>query len=412
MLHRESGRKKIEMAYHPKLVAAFGADLFKVLGPPANRVKWSSLTLTEQESRLKRIPEYVNTRSLGKQPTLIDVLVLCLNKCVLMGTDNPLLGIELAVYDSLADAATKLNTKALNYSNTNFQPLDKLVKNAEKQRDVFLRHIFKDIIFRFNPALVLPGLGRLNSKGYLFVNDAQHRILGCMILGIEQVPINYIESDDEFWDVSQYAALNIHSLVSSEFDRYRIRVQREIAARAANMPSEPEDAISYELNELFDNLGIEVTEKSDSTGSKALILTSIGNMIKYRITYGADYFSRATTINAQLFPTTKFQTANSWGLMEFFKYQNLKETDVEVDFAIMNALRMRWQKNNIGAQLHKNIKDAYKEQTDATYSNSRVPEEMIIAHGIWQVCKKYAPEIKWAEPAWPAGNKKFKLALV
>lgn len=399
------------MAYHPKLVAAFGADLFKVLGPPAERVKWNTLSLVEQESRLKRIPEYVNTRFLGKQPSLIDVLVACLNKLVLMGTDNPLLGIDLPIYNSLADAATKLNTKALNYSSTNFQPIDKLVKNAEKQRDVFLRHIFKDIIFRFNPALVLPGLGRLNSKGYLFVNDAQHRTLGCMVLGIEDVPINYIDSDDEFWDVSQYAALNIHSLQASEFDRYRIRVQREQAARDAGMPSEPEDAVSYELSELFSNLGIEVTEKSD-TGSKALVLTSIGNMIKYRITYGKDYFTRATTINAQLFPTSKFQTANSWGLMEFFKYQNLTETDVEVDFAVMTALRTRWQKNNIGGQLHKNIKDAYKEQTDTTYSNSRVLEEMIIAHGIYQVCKKYAPNIKWAEPAWPSGSKKFKLALV
>jgi hypothetical protein len=37
---------------------------------------------------------------------------------------------------------------------------------------------------------------------------------------------------------------------------------------------------------------------------------------------------------------------------------------------------------------------------------------MIIAHGIWQVCKKYAPEIDWAEPAWPSGMKKFKLPLV
>jgi hypothetical protein len=399
------------MAYHPKLVAAFGADLFKVLGPPAGRVKWSTLSLVEQESRLKRIPEYVNTRSLGKQPTLIDVLIHCLNKCVLMGTDNPLLGIDLPVYNSLADAATKLNTKALNYSNANFQPVDKLVKNAEKQRDVFLRHIFKDIIFRFNPALVLPGLGRLNSKGYLFVNDAQHRTLGCMILGIEEVPINYIESDDEFWDVSQYAALNIHSLVSSEFDRYRIRVQREAAARDAGMPSEPEDAISYELSELFANLDITVVEKADD-GSKAKLLTSIGNMIKYRITYGKDYFTRATTINAILFPTSKFHTANSWGLMEFLKYQHLGIPDMVADDKITSALRERWPKNNIGGQLHKNIKDAYKEQTDSSYSNSRVPEEMIIAHGIWQVCKKYAPEVKWAEPAWPSGNKKFKLALV
>ncbi len=399
------------MSYHSKITAQFGADLFKVLGPKANRVPWSSLTLAEQKSRLKRIPEYVNTRSLGKQPTLVDVVIYCLNKLVLMGADNPLLGVDLPVYNSLNDAATKLNTQALNYNASNLQKLDILLKNAEKQRDVFLRHIFEDIIFRFNPGLVLPGVGRMNSKGYLFVNDAQHRTLGCIILGIEDVPINYITSDDEFWDVAQYAALNIHSLVASEFDRYRIRVQRETAAREAGMPSEPEDLISYELSELFGNLGITVAEKSDD-GSRALVLTSIGNMIKYRITYGKDFFTRATTINAQLFPTSKFQTANSWGLMEFFKYQDLKEDEMTVDHALFNALRKRWAKNNIGNQLHKNIKDAYKEQTAASYSNSRVPEEMIIAHGIWQVCKKYAPEIKWAEPAWPSGNKKFKLALV
>jgi hypothetical protein len=399
------------MAYHPKLVAEFGADLFKVLGPPADRVEWSSLSLAEQKSRLKRIPEYVNTRGLGKQPKLVDVLVLALNKLVLMGTDNPLLGIDLPVFNSLSDAAKKLKTLSLNYNSSNLQPLDKLVKNAEKQRDVFLRHIFEDIIFRFNPGLVLPGVGRLNSKGFLFVNDAQHRILACIILGIEDVPINYITSDEEFWDVAQYAALNIHSLTASEFDRYRIRVQRETAAREAGMVSEPEDAISYELSELFSNLDITIVEKVDE-GSRALVLTSIGNMIKYRITYGKDHFARATTINAQLFSTSKFHTANSWGLMEFLKYQKLTDSDLVVDHAIMLALSQRWPKKNTGGQLHKNIKDAYKDQTAASYSNSRVPEEMIIAHGIYQVCKKYSPEIKWAEPAWPSGNKKFKLALI
>lgn len=399
------------MAYHPKLVAAFGADLFKVLGPQQERVKWETLSYKEQQSRLKRIPEYVNTRSLGKQPTLVDVLIMCLNKCVLMGVDNPLMGIDLPVFSSLSDAATKMKTKSLNYNASNLQKLDILLKNAEKQRDVFLRHIFKDIIFRFNPGLVLPGLGRMNSKGYIFVNDAQHRTLACMILGIEEVPINYIESDDEYWDVQQYAAINIHSLYATEFDKYRIRVQRETSAREANMPSEPDDIISYELNELFNNLGIEVTEKAD-LGSRALVLTSIGNMINYRGTYGKSFFERATTINAELFSTSKFHTANSWGLMEFFKYQNLTVSDMVADHELKEALRMRFSKKNQGGQLHKTIKDAYKDQTASTYSNSRVPEEMIIAHGIWQIAKKYAPKIDWAEPAWPSGTKKFKLALV
>jgi hypothetical protein len=399
------------MAYHPKIASAFGADLFKLLGPKSDRVPWSSLTLSEQKLRIKRIPEYVNTRSLGKHPTLVDVLVYVLNKLVILGNSNPLMGIDLPIFDSLADAAEKLQTKSLNYNSSNLQPLDKLVKNAEKQRDVFLRHIFEDIIFRFNPGLVLPGLGRLNSKGFLFVNDAQHRILACMIFGIENVPINYIESDEEFWDVAQYAALNIHSLVASEFDRYRIRVQREIAARDADMPSEPEDAISYELHELFNNLNIEVVERVDK-GSKARTMTGIGNMIKYRIEYGQDFFKRATTINVILFPTSKFHTANSWGIMEFLRHQNLTEDEMIVDAAIYKSLKKRWAKQNTGGQLHKNIKDTYKEQTDASYSNSRIPEEMIIAHGIWQVCKKYSPEIQWTEPNWPSGYKKFEMSLV
>ena len=60
----------------------------------------------------------------------------------------------------------------------------------------------------------------------------------------------------------------------------------------------------------------------------------------------------------------------------------------------------------------KNIKDTYKEQTDADAYNSRVPEPVIIAHGIWQICKKYQPQIDWVEPAWPANANKFELDLV
>jgi hypothetical protein len=405
-------QKEIIMAYHPKITAQFGADLFRVLGPAAERVPWSSLSLSEQMARLKKVPAYIDTRKLGKYPTLVDIVILCFNELVLMGADNPLLGIDLPVYDSLNQAAEKLNTKALNYDSTNLQGLEFLVKNAAKQRDVFLQHIFTDIIFRFNPGLVLPGVGRKSSKGFIFVNDAQHRILACIMLGIETVPINYIESDDEFWDVAQYAAINIHSLIASEFDRYRIRVQREKEARAAGHPSEPEDAISYELDGLFDHLGITVTEKTNRGHGNGLVLTGIGNMIKYRIQYGQDFFTRSTTINAQLFPSSKFQTANSWGLMEFFKYQNLSEDKLVVDYAISNAIRKRWSRPSSGNQLHKNIKDAYKAQTDSDATNSRIPEELIIAHGIYQVCKKYSPEINWTEPFWDKKFKKFELALV
>ena len=402
------------MAYHSKITAQFGADLFKLLGPKADRVAWSSLTAKERKQRLSKIPVYVPTRNLGKHPKLVDIVVYCFNRLVNMGVDNPLLGIDLPEFESLVKAAETDNVPAMNYDSHTLRKIDMLYKNAAKQRDVFLRHIFEDIIFRFNPGLVFPGIGRMNSKGMLFVNDAQHRTLACIILGIEEVPMHYITSDDEYWDVAQYAAINIHSLSASEFDKYRIRVQRRIEAVAAGYPVEADDELSYEIHELFDNLGVTVAEKGDSLGTNSLVLTSIGNMIKYREEYKKDAFDRSVTLNAQMFPTCKFQSANSWGLMEFIVHQNSSIDAMEMDYAIMNALKKRWAKDNVGNQLHSQIKEAYKAKTGTAATSSRAPEPLIIAHGIYQVCVKYQPDIAWVEPAWDVSKvgPKFKFSVV
>jgi hypothetical protein len=402
------------MAYHSKITAQFGADLFKLLGPKADRVKWETLPKAERNSRIARIPVYIPTRSLGKAPTLVDVVIYCFNRLVNMGEDNPLWGIDLPEFENLVAAAELDNVPAMNYGPDLLKKIDTLYKNAHKQRDVFLRHIFEDIVFRFNAGLVFPGIGRKDSKGRIFVNDAQHRTLACIILGIEEVPIAYIHSDDEYWDVAQYAAINIHSLSASEFDRYRIRVQRRIEAIAAGMPVEEEDELSYELHELFDDLGIIVAEKGDNApnGSVGLVLNSIGNMINYRETYKKEHFTRATEMNARMFPTCKFQTANSWGLMEFLKTQDTTIDPMQMDYAITNALKKRWARDNAGNAMHKNIKDTYKAATNVNATNSRVPEPVIIAEGIYQVCQKYSPDIAWNPPKWPEGVPKFVFPLV
>lgn len=402
------------MAYHSKISNLFGADLLKLLGPKADRVKWSSLTPKERRKRLLKIPVYIPTRSLGKHPKLVDIVIFCFNRLVNMGVDNPLLGIDLPEFESLVQAAESEKVPAIDYGKDMLRNIDTLYKNAAKQRDVFLRHIFEDIIFRFNPGLVFAGIGRKNSKGMLFVNDAQHRTLACIILGIEEVPINCISSDDEYWDVAQYAGINIHSLSASEFDKYRIRVQRYIEAKIAGMPIEPDDELSHELHELFDNLGVTVAEKGDNLGTNSLVLTSIGNMIKYREEYKKEFFDRAVTLTAQMFPTCKFYTANSWGLMEFFKYQKSTIDVMEMDYAIMNALKQRWKKDNAGNQLHSQIKEAYKAKTGTSATSSRAPEPLIIAHGIYQTCIKYQPDIDWTEPEWDVSKvgPKFKFSLV
>lgn len=398
------------MAYHSKITSLFGADLLQLLGPKANRVSWNSLSAADKQHRINNIPVYVNTRTLGKSPSLVDIVIHCFNELVKQGTNNPLLGIDLPQLNNLLHAATVMGVPAMNYG-SNLENIDGLFKNAAKQRDVFLRHIFVDIIFRFNPGLVFPGIGRKNSKGQIMVNDAQHRTLACIILGIDQVPISYIHSDEEYWDISQYAAINIHSLSASEFDRYRIKFNREQAARDAGYPSEPEDAICYELHELFDNLGITVTERGDKQGN-ALVLTGVGNMIKYRTDYDADHFRRSTELNARMFPTSIFHTANSWGIMEFLKTQKKDIDPLAMDYAIMNALKKRWKNNNAGGQMHSSIKDAYKAQIGVNATQSRIPEPVIIAEGIYQICKAYEPSIDWQEPEWPEGAPKFTLPII
>jgi hypothetical protein len=402
------------MSYHSKITDQFGTDLFKLLGPKADRVKWSDLSVKDRKKRLDKIPVYIPTRSLGKHPKLVDIVVYCFNRLVNMGVDNPLLGVDLPEFESLVKAAELHNVPAMNYDSHTLRSIDILYKNSAKQRDVFLRHIFEDIIFRFNPGLVFPGIGRMNSKGMLFVNDAQHRTLACIILGIDEVPINYITSDDEYWDVAQYAAINIHSLSASEFDKYRIRVQRYIEATAAGIPIESDDLLSYELHDLFDNLGITVAEKRDSLGTNSLVLTAIGNMIRYREDYDKSDFDRATTLNAQMFPTSKFHTANSWGLMEFLKYQDKSINPMQIDYAIMNALKKRWTKDNVGGQMYSQFKEAYAAQTGTAATSSRAPEPLIIAHGIYQVCMKYEPSIAWEEPEWDVSERgpKYTFKLV
>jgi hypothetical protein len=98
--------------------------------------------------------------------------------------------------------------------------------------------------------------------------------------------------------------------------------------------------------------------------------------------------------------------------MEFLKTQDPSIDVMEMDYAITNALKKRWARDNAGNAMHKNIKDVYKAATKVNATQSRVPEPVIIAEGIYQVCQKYSPEIAWNPPKWPEGFSKFVFPLV
>ena len=387
--------------YHERITKKFGQDLSLLLGPPDQRRPWADLSSDEQQRINLAIPVYVNTRSLGQHPSFIDIVCFCFNRLIAMGDENPLRGIDLPSWSSLEAACDARKLPRVAYGSA-LHPIDRLFKNAAKQRDVWLRHIFQDIIFQFNPSLVHPGIGRMDSKGRLFVNDAQHRTIACMILGIEAVPISYIESDDEYWDVAQYASININGLAPSEFDRWRVRYQRYIEAAKAGMEIDGEDRLCFEIKDVFDDVGITVVEKKDTGHGNSMVLTGIGNMIKYRREYGLDLFARATSINARLFPTSKVHTANCWGLMAFLKAQEagpMADT-ATLDDAVFRSIKRRWPANNGGNSLHTEIKEVFTRQTGIRLAQSPVAEPLIISHGIWQVCRNYEPNIPWVEPMW------------
>jgi hypothetical protein len=394
------------MAYPTKITDFFGEDLFRLLGPKAERVSWHSLSFKEQEARRKNIPAYISTRKLGKNPSFTDILFECFKQLTLLGDKNPLMGIDLPYYESLEVAGKELGMPVMN---SPLVHITELYKNAEKQRDVFLAHILLDIVFQFQPGLVFPGAGRKDSKGRIFVNDAQHRSLACMFLGIEYVPLSYIESDEEYWDVQQYAAININSLQCSEFDRYRIRYQRALASIEARYEVDPEDQIALDMYNVFDENEIIVVEKGDKDiGTNAKVLTGIGNMTKYWKEYGADIATRAIQINAQLFPTSVFQTANSWGLMEFLKHQTHTNA-MELDYEIHKAIKVMLPRDNQGNRLHSMIKTACKEQNEI---NTLRWEPVVIAEGIRQIVEQYSDaDIDWKAPKWPEPKESYDFFL-
>lgn len=398
--------------YHERIAKKFGRDLSLLLGPPDQRRPWNSLTSQEQQKIIAAIPDYVNTRSLGQHPSFIDMVCYCFNRLIAMGDENPLRGIDLPCWPSLSAACQARGLPKVNYG-TALRDIDGLYKNASKQRDVWLRHIFQDIIFQFNPTLVHPGIGRMDSRGRLFVNDAQHRTLACIMLGISAVPISYIESDDEYWDVAQYASININGLAPSEFDRWRVRYQRYAEAVKAGMETDSEDELCHEVKTVMDDTGVIVVEKKDTSHGHSLVLTGIGNMIKYRREYGLEIFARATSINARLFPTSKVHTANCWGLMAFLTTQEqAKIADAaDIDDAVFRAIKRRWPANNGGYGLHSEIKECFVKQTGIKLAQSPVAEPLMISHGVWQVCCKYEPGIPWAEPSW-SGAPGFTVPVV
>jgi len=399
----------------------FGQDLIKVFGPKAERKHVKDLTYREREEIIKNVPKYIDTYDIGARPSIFQVT----NKILtVLQQSGALMGVDLDWCDDLRKGALVRHDSA-------YVDVSICYKNNDVQRGIWLQHLVQDILFSFNPTNVLSGLARKLSDGTVNLNNGQHRTIACVIVGVRQVPIEYIASDSISIDIDEYATDNLNTLSSSEFDEIRIRVWRNKVRKAEGRTDLDDEDIKVE--ELWD---IHAAKQSrfvevGTANPKPLECTSAGNMRKYFKHYGNDLYTRALDINCTVWSKTAISSANCWGLMEFLVTQrDLRGlTGSTVDFAVQQAIQHRYsnpgrgkkqssnpgrgkkqssnpgrgkkqssnpgrgkKKHSVG--MHSEFKSIIKENPVAL--ELRIPEEKIVAAGIYKICKVVRPDVNWA----------------
>lgn len=374
----------------------FGEDLIKVFGPKADRKHISKFSREEIEAILNKIPDYVDTDDLGLRPSFFQIVNKILS---ILSQNKALYGIDLDWCSSLEQG--KIKRHKSHYINTSIA-----YKNGLVQRGIQLRHLFRDIVFQFTPDHVLMGLARKLSDGTVNLNNGQHRTVGCIILGIREIPVEWIDSDQESVDVDEYATDNLHTLSASAYDEFRIKVRRnQIRKKEGRSDLIAEDIKCEDMFDIHYRYGSRFVEKSITDKPIAKECSGVGNMEKYYDIYGSSLYERAISIVCSVFAKAQLATANAWAVMEFLREQENNGPAIakeDIDWAVQTALtRIYNDQRKYG--MYKDIKKAFSNfvLTDTNGGAfSGCPEQRYLAAGIEKLCRKSDPTIKWATIRW------------
>lgn len=374
----------------------FGSDLSAIFGPKANRVHISKLSYKELEERISMLPEYVSTDHLGEFPTLFEVVNTVLN---VVKRSRAMDGIDLDWCDSL-------QVHGLVRPSEMYKPANLFSKNNKAQRGVQVRHLFRDILFRFNPEWVQSALARYSVKtGRYYLNDAQHRYIACVVVGIREIPAEYKVSELVSVDVEQYSCVNLGSLIASEFDKYRIMVHAVTLANKEGVTlKEPTFYDAYNVFKILEANGSKLIEKGGEDKTGALECTGAGNMLRHYQEYGDEIFARAIAINADVFTKTSISTPNVWGICAFLKKQAdegvLEGNDIAIDMAVTDALLYQYpNRNRNGFYL-----DAKREVDIGTDGLLAIPYQDKVAAGIEKIIRVVRPDVTWGEIKFAGKN--------
>jgi hypothetical protein len=382
------------MAYLKCITDFYGDDLTGLCGAKSERRPINSFDPAEIRRRISKLDELLDVTTLMDDDgyaRVSDVVMFVLNHCQENGLFE---GMELPFFD-------KLYGKGLLYRDNHiFVDIIDMWINYRQQRMVRVKHLAEDLIFNFKPHLIHPATGRETEYGGTVLDDAQHRTIASAIVGVDEMPMNYMLWEDisrivNIIDAEIYNSLNIVPLPASECDKWRNITNIGREKEKFKMPLTASEERYLKAWRVFNACGVKVLDKDDKSerSRQAKALTGIGNMLTYLDNYGLDIWTRAVHINMRLFTECVFATNVSWGLCEFLKQQGNIGSPAAVDQAIFQALQEKY-----GARSARQLRDQVYRAKDHYCEKYQVgndaSEPVLLAEGIRQIVTKYQPTKK------------------
>ena len=342
--------------YTEEVKDIYGDDLDSILGPRANRRPLSQATDAEIRhirKCIKRVTDGVivtHDRGLVKFTDAVRLVLEHLKKSIDPATNlSALRGWELPLFDS---------AKAVKGLETHSQ--EDIALNYRAQRNINVVHLF-NLLVDFDSSLVFGGKGRKTSSAELFINDGQHGSILLALVGVKQIPAQYIESDQEYHDFNQFIACNISAMVADIYDNHRNQLNRAIRMNAEVGSIKHEDQVHYDLHQLLNREHVNlIPPRGKTPGDGESKHTA--KFLDYFEEFDEEIFKRSIRIMRNAWPTKSVPHEPLWGLCKLLT--NQLETDKtkirKLDQAIALALSTRWEKpEQVWPEVNSAIKGQY-----------------------------------------------------
>ncbi len=216
--------------------------------------------------------------------------------------------------------------------------------NYKAQRTINIINLVTHLC-NFKSSLVFGATGRRSiSTKATYINDGQHGTLLLGIVGVEKVPVRYVEDDDEYIDFDQFLALNVDNYETEDYDKNRNQVQRATKMKEARKVLYPSDKAPYNLDKLIQKQNVKFVPKAKSS-IKAGETPHVVKYLALLDEFKQDTLDRAIKIIRMAWPAHGAPQEPVWGLCELIRSQYKKKSATEWEsweYTLSITLKTKW----------------------------------------------------------------------